>query len=274
MIVVRLKGGLGNQMFQYALGRTLALKHDRPLLLETSGLEGGSATPREYSLDCFDIRPRFVTFNEIADVSAFSVSLTQQRRGFHPEIFELPPQPLLIVSGLWISEGYFRDAAAVVRAEFTFRSTKTNELVTRIQSSTAVAVHVRRGDYLSSCGEHFGFVGADYYGRAIALLAHRLRAPHFFVFSDDMDWCRRNLHLDHPHTFVDPGGRPDPRGQEDLRLMTLCQHFIIANSTFSWWAAWLGASQGKIVVAPRRWYRDDADGLQSRDIVPPGWAVV
>jgi hypothetical protein len=274
MIVVRLQGGLGNQMFQYALGRCLAQRQDRPLLLESSALSQSRATPRAYGLDAFTIGARAITFEELARTSRLTLTVTQYQRGFHPEVLEIPRGPTLILNGLWISERYFAEAAAVVRRELTFRSAEVTERVALIQSCVAVAVHIRRGDYLSSCGAQFGFLGLEYYRKAIALMAQTVREPHFFVFSDEIEWCRTHLQVGHPHSFMSYGGPADRQGQEDLRLMSLCRHFIIANSTFSWWGAWLGIAEDKIVVAPRRWYRDDPSFIRSADIVPSRWRSI
>ena len=160
----------------------------------------------------------------------------------------------------------------MVRAEFTFREEPKEEdrgMIQRIRATTAVAVHVRRGDYVSEPSTHavHGTCALDYYERAAQLIAAQSEHPHFFVFTDDPAWARAHLQLPFPSTLVSE--TVGERDCEDLRLMSRCQHFIIANSSFSWWGAWLGSHPGKVVVAPQRWFATDVH--DTRDIVPPGW---
>jgi hypothetical protein len=115
---------------------------------------------------------------------------------------------------------------------------------------------------------YHGALGLDYYAAAIQECAAAVKDLHFFVFSDDLDWTRRHLVIDHPHTLVDANDAEHP--QEDLRLMSRCRHHIIANSSLSWWGAWLNPRADKIVIAPRRWFGPGAKG-DARDIVPPEW---
>jgi hypothetical protein len=152
-------------------------------------------------------------------------------------------------------------------------SGKAASLAQNIQATKAVCVHVRRGDYLTPKGQFLGFVGTDYYERAIALLKTKIDAPHFYVFSDDIDWCKQSLRFDSPHTFVETGENGEDTTEQDFQLMTLCRHFIIANSTFSWWAAWKGTrGTDDFVTAPHRWF--SGPQRSSTDIIPSRWTVL
>jgi hypothetical protein len=133
-----------------------------------------------------------------------------------------------------------------------------------------VCLHVRRQDYLDTpAGRRLGFLGKGYYDRAVARMARRAPGAHFFIFSDDLAWCRKSLCLHHPHTYVEHRGTAHAAAASDFRLMTRCRHFIIANSSFSWWAAWLGESADSLVIAPRTWFRRHP--RQSRDLAPARW---
>ena len=274
MIVARLRGGLGNQMFQYAMARCLALRNGDQLLLEGRGLQETPATPRNYELDAFGVTAPMITLEQVNREHDVVVTVTQRRRGYHPRVMEFPSHVCLVLSGLWLSEQYFKPIERTVRADFRFPERRPTPMEQAIRGCASVAVHVRRGDYLLPFSRQFAVLGPDYYDRAIQFIVGRVKAPHFFVFSDDIDWCAAQLHIEHPHTFVRHEQTPEQATHEDLRLMSLCRHFILANSTFSWWGAWLGDAQDKQVVAPHLWYQDDPDRLLSRDLVPSEWTVL
>lgn len=286
MIIVRLTGGLGNQMFQYGAGRRLALHTGAELKLDTSAY--ATLPDREYALGAFPIRAELAGREEIERLTepTWAARLGGRVLGrrprppashvrepdwsFHPEILELGDGVYL--EGYWQSERYFSDVADTIRRELAppaSRAEVDRRLADRIEATEAVSVHVRRGDYLTSkiARETLGPCGRDYYRRAVELISQRLAAPHAFLFSDDPDWVRDNLELPWPRTVV---GADEPRAADrDLALMSRCRHHIIANSSFSWWGAWLGEADGSVVVAPRRWFaRED---LSSRDLVPGRW---
>ncbi|HVN40475.1 MAG TPA: alpha-1,2-fucosyltransferase [Myxococcota bacterium] len=287
MIVTRISGGLGNQMFQYAAGRRLALARATGLLLDLSPLDDPRvATPRCYELHAFPIRAAIASAAELEAIAPRRDSLaariarracgarrsaaTERHFHFDPEVLDLPDGSCL--HGYWQSERYFADVADDVRRELTVERPATGrnaELLERIDACNAVSVHVRRGDYVSlpPVRATHGVCPLDYYERAARTLAERVADPVFFVFSDDPDWVRDHLRLDGEMVQVDHN-RPEA-GSEDMRLMSRCAHHVIANSTFSWWGAWLDPRPEKIVVAPRRWFEDgDRD---TSDLVPAGW---
>jgi len=291
MIITRLTGGLGNQLFQYAAARRLALVRDAELKLDVTWL--GSAklrTVRDYALASFDVPQTFAAQKDIEKFTKPNIGtlsrlfLRSLRKGmqlpksyikeahyhFDPSILELPDGVYL--DGYWQSERYFADAANVIRAELTINKPmegRNLELIEQINSCNAVSVHVRRGDYVSDkhTADYHGVCSLDYYHKAIQHIADAIENPVLFMFSDDPDWVRSNLSAPYPMTIVDHNGHE--RCVEDLRLMSACRHHILANSSFSWWGAWLNQRFGKIVVAPQRWFNNhDAD---TRDLCPAEW---
>jgi len=287
MILTRISGGLGNQMFQYAAGRRLALVRGTGLLLDLSPIDDPRVkTPRRYELHAYPIRATIASAAELEAIAARRDSLaariarracggrrdaaTERHFHFDPEVLDLPDGSCL--QGYWQSERYFADAADDVRRELTLErpaAARNALLLERIESCNAVSVHVRRGDYVTVAQAHatHGLCSLDYYRGAARYLAERVADPVFFAFSDDPDWVRENLRLEGETVVVDHNG-PDA-GPEDLRLMSRCAHHVIANSTFSWWGAWLDPRPDKVVVAPERWFQDGA--RDTSDLVPASW---
>ena len=273
-VTVRLRGGLGNQLFQYAAGRALAEQDRRELFLDDVALrvERPGATPRTYGLHAFEIRARCLS--EVPAGTVAPTRVVQMRRGFDPYVLSLRPAAHLYLEGFWQDERYFRHLEGDLRRELRFKPGswchRPWEAVLA-RTASPVCVHVRRQDYVTGRGGGFrlGFCGIEYYADAIQALVERVGEPHFFVFSDDLPWCERFLDFHgRPHTFVRGAGN-EGGPQRDLRLMSLCRHFIIANSSFSWWGAWLGAAPDKLVIAPRIWFRDIPD--DSAAMTPPDW---
>ena len=284
MIIVRLMGGLGNQMFQYAAARRLAHVHDAELKLDLSWF--GTQTKRFYELGCFNVaarlasdreRRRFVPegkrmWRKVVDRlhSGSARYVREEHFHFDEKVLALPDGCYL--KGYWQSPRYFEDAEDVIRQDFSFRllpQGKNQEWAVRIGQVNAVSLHVRRGDYVTEpeTNRLHGICDVGYYHRAVEEIAARVQAPQFFIFSDDPQWARESIQLNHPSTVVDVNG---PRhGCEDLRLMTLCRHHIIANSSFSWWGAWLCRNENKLVYAPRAWFTSSAH--QTQDVIPPQW---
>ena len=295
MIIVRLQGGLGNQMFQYAVGRALQKRRGDELRLDVTYLLhpdiGRFDVPREYSLDVFQIEPQFAYIPRLAarvpkDQFACPVGrvvregvaiprkiayVREEPFGFHPEILSLNA-PDVYLNGYWQSESYFAEIADDLRREFLFRhrlSQRGRELAEEIASVNAVCVNVRRGDLVSveSSRNALGFVGEEYYCRAEAWIKRHIPDARLYVSSDDFAWCRENLKFSLPVRYLD-----DCVGWkygELLQLMSLCRHFVIPNSTFAWWAAWLGRSEGKRVACPQTWFRNES--ISAKDLIPAAW---
>lgn len=289
MIMVKLMGGLGNQMFQYAAARRLALRHGVSLKLDLSFLEGDQAgnTPRRFALNCLAIHAGKASPREIILMSGrtttrsgtFVARLFQKichytdyrERFFHfdPKVLYLPDNTYL--EGYWQSEQYFAEYAETIRREFTVNLPllgRNRELADEIKSVNAVSVHIRRGDYVTDAGTNaaHGVCGIEYYRKAEEMILQSVENPVFFVFSDDPEWVADNLHVRCPVIPVSHNGEVP---HEDLRLMSLCRHHIIANSSFSWWGAWLSVHPDKIVIAPERWFNNP--GINTADLTPVGW---
>lgn len=287
MIIVRLMGGLGNQMFQYAAAQRLALVHGTNLKLDLGWLDKyqdkEAVAARRFALDCFNIKAAPASRWQLARVDTppnnlkrqmarkFGGSLSVVRQaetgGFHPEILKLPDNVYL--EGYWQSEDYFKDKSAAIRADLTFRkqlSAPAREIAESMEGSNSVSIHVRRGDYvtLKSASEVLGTLPPSYYQKAIARICKELKDPLFLVFSDDINWCKKNLKIDKAIYSEHGGG-----DWEDMKLMSDCKHHIIANSSFSWWGAWLGAGPSKMVIAPKQWFR--AKQMNTSSLLPKEW---
>jgi hypothetical protein len=281
MVVTRLRYGLGNQLFQYAFGRCLADKRNDELLLDTTllGEPSPDGLPSRYALRLFQIRGKPATLPEIraAVPPGLVFNISETTVGFYSDALNCPGQPssTIILTGAWQSERYFNDIRQAIRADLTFCPVESawNDFAAELAARNSVCVHVRRGDYISSAiGAHLGFVGTGYYTRAVEAMLMHVTDPVFYVFSDDMEWCEEHLNLGYPQVFVRHTDTAKQHTLQDLYLMSRCRHFIIANSSYSWWAAWLAGGLDKTVIAPQRWFQ--ADGWSSKDIVPTEWTTV
>lgn len=286
MIVMRLKGGLGNQLFQYALGRYLSYSKNTTLSLDTSSYHIDRL--RVYRLDCFEIAasasdrlPFFATdgrlkhFNTILQTlkglfsKPFQI-IKERAFTFDASVLECSDQAYL--DGFWQSEQYFAPIADLIRHDLRLKNplpSALQALADQIQATNAIAVHVRRGDYVSNpiTTAYHGVCSVQWYADAAKLMLQRVDNPTFFVFSDDYAWVRENIAFDAPTVFIPPS--PDGQECNDLYVMSLCQHHIIANSSFSWWGAWLNANPNKIVIAPQQWFA--AGKHDTKDLIPPSW---
>lgn len=178
------------------------------------------------------------------------------------------------LAGYWQSEKYLSDVSETIRADFTFRhplSEQNAELAGRIGQTMAVSLHVRRGDYVSDTKTNaaHGLCSLEYYRAAVLHIAKHVERPKFFVFSDDIAWVKTNLKIDYPCRYVDHNLGAE--SYNDMRLMSLCRHHIIANSSFSWWGAWLNPRADKLVIAPRKWFANESD---TKDLLPIGWKTL
>jgi len=269
MIVTRLVGGLGNQMFQYAVGRHLAHRGRTRLKLDISAFS--RYTLRRYELGIFNIVEDF--FEDAGTGKAYAVYNEKEKFKFDPGVFDCEGDVYL--SGSWQNERYFKDITDIIKREFTVKhppGERNKEMLKKIVDSPSVGVHIRRGDYVNNpvTNEFHGICSPGYYLKGIAVMIQRVASPHFFVFSDDRQWAKANIKADAPVTVVTVNG--PGKGYEDLRLMKHCKHFIIANSTFSWWAAWLSESSEKIVVAPKKWLNTDT--LDASGFIPETWMAI
>ena len=290
-ITVLLRGGLANQMFQYALGLALAEKSRAQVVVDIAEIDRDAK--RDYALGACSPPPRLVSSTGrwllgLARAtplwnlcgSRWSAMLPggpriirEQGQAFDPRVLSLAGP--LILDGYWQSEEYFKHCRASIEQAFDWSAVASREvpewLVSAIEAPGSVAVHVRRGDYVRepATNAFHGACDPDYYARAAAIVREHVADPHFFIFSDDIDWAEANLVLPGKQTPVRHALATPPH--VDMWLMSRCRHAIIANSSYSWWAAWLTERPGKCIVAPRQWFR--APHMQSITPVPARWHV-
>jgi hypothetical protein len=300
MILVELNGGLGNQMFQYAAGRSLQVQTGLPLLLDTSildyGLVGKGYTKRAYEIGLFQnvkaerySRPIFQIgegYNKVSAVQFKALKFFDTYfRGFETwnetQLIQEPqdePFPKRIkLEGYFQSQKYFQDSRSVLLADFEFpvvSDDKNKETIQQIaKSSSTVSLHVRRSDYLTAVHkDNHPVCSVQYYEEALSVLKARVGDVRCVVFSDDIPWAKENLQfLGADGIFVSHNSGSS--SYEDMRLMSLCSHNIIANSSFSWWGAWLNRSPEKIVIAPAQWF-GSKEKTKNLEITPNEWIRV
>jgi hypothetical protein len=288
MIITRLNGGLGNQMFQYAAGRCLAHSLNTELKLDISPFRNDPL--RGYELPAFSItgtiaadadlqrvrRPLSYLIRHPAESLRSAIHrgapvryIRERQFHFDPEIPGLPDN--IYLEGYWQSEKYFRKIEPLIRQEFRLRvapGALVEESAGRIGDGNAVSIHIRRGDFASNPATHatHGVCSIDYYQRAIEKISRQTEDARFWIFSDDPQWVTENITTDHPSSCVSDQHFKD---YEDLYLMSCCRHHIIANSSFSWWGAYLGSHPGKIVIAPKRWFKKTE--IITTDLLPESW---
>ncbi len=297
MIIARIRGGLGNQLFQYAAARALAWKKGEPLKLDlyTYDTKGQSRT---FGLNQFNIDAGVASREEIHQFTGSNFVtrfinkqenylrcprvLAQPHYHYYEDFFQVPTP--IYLSGYWQSEKYFKEFESQLRLQFTLKNSVSESFIKwreKVQMTNSVAVHLRRGDYASKSNYNsfFGTLSLDYYEKAVNEIKRQISNPKFFIFSDDMNWCRQNLTFLPDAEFV--SHNTPVHASEDLILMSLCEHQIIANSTFSWWSAWLNPVKNKSVVAPVKWFQTNynknilptyaARFYNTKDLLPENW---
>ena len=293
MIISKLTGGLGNQLFQYAVGRQLASSGGSELKFDLSfydeqdewryelhhlGIHIPRATPDECRELQFRKAPLITELKwfllgrqRYPVVPAKSYCLEAKANLFDPRVLSLRGDRYL--HGYWQSEKYFIASSQAIVHDVRLSAGASPaylDLSRQINDSTAVSIHVRRGDYLEPrFRDVYSSCTARYYEESLEYISKRVVAPRYFVFSNDIPWCRDNLPVPPSSVFVGEGGRL--ASHEDLMLMSLCRHSIIANSTFSWWGAWLNRNPEKIVCTPSQWY---CNGRQTYDLLPEQWVRI
>lgn len=275
MIISKLMGGLGNQMFQYAVARNLSLKHNVELKIDLSFLNnrnmGSNFVYRDYDLNLFNIKPDF----EI-DFSKRIVHSNQPHFHYSKSYIDSISNLLLegnsvLLDGYWQSPFFFSEFEKQIRKDFEFINKVENEtgeikeMLNLIESTNSVMLNVRRTDYLNT--SFHGVMGLDYLNQSKEIIESKVENPHYFIFSDDVEWCRENIQFENM-TLVDHRYKGEKFGFY-LQLMSKCKHFIIPNSTFAWWAAWLNTDENKIVIAPKQWFTDNS--INTTDLIPSNW---
>lgn len=286
MVAIELIGGLGNQMFQYATARALALSRHEKLVLDNQLFTNYAL--HYYGLNHFNITCDFLEKDKSV-VEPLKIldkvkAVLSQKKIFYPyveqdltydkELFELSHKNIFL-KGYFQSEKYFIKFENQLRKDFEIISPlkkETIEMLELIYAQNSVSLHIRRGDYVSNpqANAVHGTCDLNYYHRAIEIIKKEIENPVFFIFSDDIDWAKENLNIDNTTHFVDFNDAST--NYEDLKLMSNCKHNIIANSSFSWWGAWLNSYQSKIVITPSKWFNTDIHN--PKDIIPESWLKI
>lgn len=299
IIIVRLLGGLGNQMFQYALGRQLSIIHKRPLKFDPGiySLNTKKWAARSFGLGHFKLHAQMTEAAELAPfkkylgqnffskllrrLSAYgnyySRSYIFEPLGknfvFDPRLLQSPLKPVVYLDGFWQTEKYFLGIENIIREDFSFKEPAdavNQPILNQIGQENSVALHIRHGDNATQLAAGHGVLPLDYYYRSAKDLAAAISNPKFYIFSDDPNWAKENLRLDFHCVFVSHNG--DEKNYEDLRLMAACKHQIIGNSTFSWWGAWLGKKEGQLVYAPKKYHMNA--NIAIADLYPKHWKLM
>lgn len=283
MIIFKTIGGLGNQMFQYAYAKALQQKgYDVKIdisAFETYKLHGG------YGLDQYTIDLDIASQNEIEKFNAVGL-ISKIRNKLRIKNAKVIRESNLLfdekylnidddkyIDGYFQTEKYFSNIRDVILKQFTLReeiSEYSKDIKNQISNTkTSVSLHIRRGDYLTSVNSNIhGVCDLEYYKKAIGLLNEKLGETRYFIFSDDIEWVKENLKMDNGF-YIDSKEKRLPH--EDIYLMSLCNHNVIANSSFSWWGAWLNQNDEKIVIAPNRWFADEKMEVNAKNIICENW---
>lgn len=283
MLIVKLKGGLGNQLFQYAFGRMMSIKRGENLLLDKDVLGNKGDIFREYGLGHFNIQAQSASSAEVKRFKYPFGFISKLWRGFKSKVLKIHNiswNPRVTESrasyfdGFWQSYKYCEGIREQLLKDLTLKESiedKYKEILKKIDESNSVSLHIRRGDYVHDpkTKNFHNICDLDYYARAIQIMADKLQNPSFFIFSDEIDWAKENLKIKFSINFV---STPSIKDYEEMMIMSRCKNNIIANSSFSWWAAWLNQNKNKIVVAPKRWFNNSR--IKQDDIAPNSWIKI
>jgi hypothetical protein len=281
MIVVKIKGGLGNQLFQYAFGRSLSIHFSTKVYFDVSDYNSQNhRVARTFDLDFFKVKLRKIESLTDINNSIFLFSFGRKKKDFNyfieksfsfdSAVFKTPSST--IFDGYWQSFKYFETIKSVLQTEIVLKKSKLIHFETRIRplnGRTRIAVHLRRGDYVtdSTTFQIHGVCDTSYYQRSINYFRNHIENAHFFLFSDDISSVKEEFGESSDFTYVDFL----ENHLEEFEFMKKCDHFIISNSTFSWWAAWLSIHAKKQVIAPARWFNDPILESQTNNLIPIDW---
>ncbi len=282
MIIIKLIGGLGNQLFQYAIGRQLSIKHGVKLKVDLVELldrkPRQNFTFRDFELGDFKFQVQSATKFELLAFKLKTWVLTKiglRKSYFRESKFTFDSNLLMnssnsmYLNGFWQTEKYFTNIRSVLINDLNLLnelSIVAKKWESQINSANAISIHIRRGDYISNslANEFHGFCSLEYYISAIEFIKGKIGNCVFFFFSDDLEWAKTTFSSLEDVAFVE-----SISNKEDLYLMSICRHNIIANSSFSWWGAWLNQNQDKIVIAPKKWFNDES--IDTTDLIPSTW---
>lgn len=286
MITVKLKGGLGNQLFQYAFGRYLAIKNGVDLWLDVEELENPKPgdVKRELCLHLFNTQFAVAAYRPGCGGPGTWGRIKRwldrgyyirrdEPHSFNESLLNLTGDKYL--DGYWQSYKFFQGIEDTIRREFSLSDNKVPACVlamqNRIWASNSVCLNVRRGDFV--CSAYHLCYGMDYFKAAMWEIKVRVNDPHFYIFSDDLAWCR-DAFVGYVNTTIVDHTLAGPRFEYYLELMRSCRHFIIPNSTFGWWCSYLSENRNKIIIAPRMWYHGDRNRDIARNLCPADWILL
>lgn len=276
MVIAKVMGGLGNQLFIYAAAKRLSVINDASLKLDAISAYTEDGYNRAFNLNHFRINAEYANSEDVYELDLGNrrnlryhlnkilpfryKRFIREDKLFDPRLLNLKIANKVYLDGYWQDENYFKDIETIIRKDFEIVSPHghiNTELAKEMSKSNAICLHARRLKY-----EHL--LPAEYYDLAIEHMAKKVPNLHFYCFSDDIEWIKNNIIINYPITYI--SHNKESKGYEDLWLMTQCKHYIIANSTFSWWGVWLNSNPSKIVIAPKNWgYRTS---------VPKEWVVL
>jgi hypothetical protein len=293
MIITQLNSGLGNQMFQYAAGKSLASFKNTELQIDISWYHNkiDMQTPRSYELSVFKLNEKLnhidavnnyyhngnLYLNKIINKIERNIPYykrklySEQKFDFDTNFFKARRDS--IISGYWQSERYFENISNKIREIFTCKNEdwgiEDQIILKSILSSESVSLHIRRGDMISNpeVAKVHNACDLNYYNDSISLLNSKLVTPNYYVFSDDIEWAKENIKTFNKTTFINHN--IGNLAWLDMQLMARCKHNIIANSSFSWWGAWLNNNKEKIVISPKKWF--NTSNNDTKDLIPNGW---
>ena len=290
MIIVRVTGGLGNQMFQYAMYKSLE-KKGKLVKLDSKSFYETKKEHNGYELErIFNIKPNKPTKEDLEkfDENNISTLFKIKRKLFGDKKFVYDTKEYVFnkdvyklknsyLNGYWQSIKYFEGIENDIKKDFRFKNQLDNknlEILNEIENSNSISIHIRRGDYMSP--ENYNMYGCiatpTYYKKAIKVIEEKVENPTFFVFSNDMDWVKKNIQINSRVFYIDINSGNG--SYKDMQLMSNCKHNIIANSSFSWWGAWLNENKNKIVIAPKKWInREDVDS-DKIELFCEGWTLL
>ena len=261
MIITKITGGLGNQMFQYAVARAISIKNNDIMKLDITAYETYTLH-NGYRLNIFNIKENIATEKEIIKFIGKRNILNKvlNKFNFNKNIFKEKERTIfdkevflkkdIYLDGYWQTEKYFINIRKELLKDFTIKEKNTtivNNYLNKISISNSVSIHVRRGDYFKH--PEIGILDISYYIDAVKYINKKIKNPIFYIFSNDIEWCKLNFDFIDNKVFI-----CDTKTEiDDMTLMKNCKHNIVANSSFSWWSAWLNEYKMKIVVAPKKW---------------------
>lgn len=266
---------MGNQMFQYAFARSLSLKMNTEFKIDLSFLKrrdlGENFIYRNFDLDIFNIPENIIIQTPIDNLQ----NISEKMFSYSHDTVNCIEQHIerdVYLEGYWQSYKYFEEFNNQIKMDFLFKNpiknngdTNVKNMINDIMTSNSVMVNIRRADYLNN--NFHGVMGVEYINKASKIIHSRINNPRYFVFSDDIEWCEENVKLDNM-VIVNHEYKGD-RFDLYLQLMKSCKHFIIPNSTFAWWSAWLSDNKNKIVISPKSWFTNDS--INTNDLIPSNW---